>query len=93
LYSASKAAAWSLTNALRQEVKPQGTHVVALHVGYMDTDMAANAQGPKSDPLAVAKQVLDAIENGRDEVLADDISKQIKAGLSPEKAVYLGALG
>jgi NAD(P)-dependent dehydrogenase (short-subunit alcohol dehydrogenase family) len=93
LYSASKAAAWSLTNALRQELKPQGTQVVALHVGYMDTDMAANAQGPKSDPLAVAKQVLDAIENGRDEVLADDISRQVKAGLSPEKAVYLGALG
>ena len=93
LYSASKAAAWSLTNALRQELKPQGTHVVALHVGYMDTDMAAHAQGPKSDPLAVAKQVLDAIENGRDEVLDDDISKQVKAGLSPEQAVYLGALG
>ena len=93
LYSASKAAAWSLTNALRQELKPQGTQVVALHVGYMDTDMAANAQGPKSDPLAVAKQVLDAIENGRDEVLADDSSRQVKAGLSPEKAVYLDALG
>jgi NAD(P)-dependent dehydrogenase (short-subunit alcohol dehydrogenase family) len=44
LYSASKAAAWSLTNALRQELRGQGPQVAALHVGYMDTDMAKNVQ-------------------------------------------------
>jgi len=89
LYSASKAAAWALTNALRQELQAQGTQVVALHVGYMDTDMAAHTQAPKSDPLAVARQVLDAVEQGRDEVLADAISQQVKAGLSAEPGVYL----
>jgi NAD(P)-dependent dehydrogenase (short-subunit alcohol dehydrogenase family) len=51
LYSASKAAAWSLTNALRQELRGQGTQVVALHVGYMDTDMARNVQSPKAAGL------------------------------------------
>jgi len=38
-YCAAKSAEWSLTNALRLELGPQGTRVTALHVGYMDTDM------------------------------------------------------
>ena len=91
LYSASKAAAWSLTNGLRQELRAQGTQVVALHVGYMDTDMAKNVESPKSNPSDVAKLVLDAVENGRDEVLADPISRQVKSGLSAHPGVYLAA--
>jgi NAD(P)-dependent dehydrogenase (short-subunit alcohol dehydrogenase family) len=91
LYSASKAAAWSLTNALRQGLRAQGTRVVALHVGYMDTDMAKHAQGPKSNPHDVARLVLDAVADGRDEVLADDISRQVKSGLSANPGVYLAA--
>ena len=91
LYSASKAAAWSLTNALRQELRAQGTQVVALHVGYMDTDMTRNVQSAKSNPLDVANLVLDAVENGRDEVLADAISRQVKSGLSADPGVYLAA--
>ena len=89
LYSASKAATWSLTNALRQELRAQGTQVVALHVGYMDTDMAKDVESPKSDPLEVARQVLAAVEAGRDELLADAISRQVKAGLTAEPPVYL----
>ncbi|SEL84495.1 short chain dehydrogenase [Roseateles sp. YR242] len=81
-YSASKAAAWSLTNGLRQELKPQHTAVLGLHVGYMDTDMAAGAQGPKTDPADVARQVLQALKEGRDEVAADELSRNVKAGLS-----------
>jgi NAD(P)-dependent dehydrogenase (short-subunit alcohol dehydrogenase family) len=90
LYSASKAAAWALTNALRTELREQGTLVVGLHVGYMDTDMAAHAQGPKTAPADVANQVLQALEAGREEVLADAISRQVKAGLTAERSVYLG---
>src|SRR6185503_5803392 len=84
LYSASKAAAWALTNGLRQELRAQDTQVVALHVGYMDTDMVRSVAAPKSDPDEVARQVLDAIEAGDDEVLADATSRQVKAGLSAE---------
>jgi NAD(P)-dependent dehydrogenase (short-subunit alcohol dehydrogenase family) len=40
-YSAAKAAAWALTDALRQELAPRGIHVAALHVGYMDTEMVS----------------------------------------------------
>src|SRR5439155_7481006 len=41
-YSASKSAAWSLTNALRIELRQQGTLVVAVHAGFIDTGMAAD---------------------------------------------------
>jgi NAD(P)-dependent dehydrogenase (short-subunit alcohol dehydrogenase family) len=81
-YSASKAAAWSVTNASRGELRAQGTQVVGVHVGYLDTDMAAHVDGPKTDPADLARQVLDAVEAGADEVLGDDLSRGVKAGLS-----------
>ncbi len=57
-YSATKSAAWSLSNGLRNELAGQGTQVTSLHVGYMDTDMAAHVQGDKSSPDDVARQAL-----------------------------------
>jgi len=81
-YSAAKAAAWSMTNALRLELAPQKTQVTALHVGYMDTDMAKDVDGPKSDPAVVAGLALDGVAQGRFEVIADDISRNVRAGLA-----------
>ena len=83
-YSASKAALWSQTNSLRLDLKPRGIDVTGLHVGYVDTDMAAHVDGPKSTPESVAAQALDGIESGAFEVLADDLTRQVKAGLSAE---------
>jgi NAD(P)-dependent dehydrogenase (short-subunit alcohol dehydrogenase family) len=88
-YSASKAAAWSLTNGLRHELRAQGTQVTALHVGLMDTDMTKGIDAPKSAPKDVVRQVLEAIEAGREEVLADEVSRQVKKGLSAEPGAYL----
>ncbi|MEU8275621.1 SDR family oxidoreductase [Microbispora bryophytorum] len=81
-YSAAKAAALQLTNGLRLELKEQGTLVTALHVGYMDTDMAAHVDGPKADPAEVAAQALRGIEEGSFEVVADDVSRGVQARLS-----------
>lgn len=90
-YSASKAAAWSLTNGLRGELRGQGTQVVGVHVGYMDTDMTRGLDAPKANPLDVARQTLAAVEAGQDEVLADELSRGVKQGLSA--SVYLGQPG
>lgn len=90
-YSASKSAAWSLTNGLRGELKSQGTQVVGVHVGFMDTDMASGVDMPKADPLDVARQTLVAVAEGKDEVLADDLSRQVKQGLS--SGAYLAQVG
>jgi NAD(P)-dependent dehydrogenase (short-subunit alcohol dehydrogenase family) len=87
-YSASKSAAWSLTNGLRNELRAQGTQVVALHVGYMDTDMTRGLDAPKSSPADVARVTLEGVEAGAFEVLADDISRQIKQSLSSATPAY-----
>jgi NAD(P)-dependent dehydrogenase (short-subunit alcohol dehydrogenase family) len=81
-YEISKAAAWSATNALRVQLRAQNTVVTALHVGYMDTDMAASVTAPKADPRDVARQVADAIVAGEFEVLADDTTRLVKSQLA-----------
>jgi NAD(P)-dependent dehydrogenase (short-subunit alcohol dehydrogenase family) len=88
-YGASKAAAWSLTNGLRGELRAQCTQVLGLHVAYVDTDMARHIKGPKADPNEVARQVFAALEAGKEEVLADDLTRQVKQGLSVNPGVYI----
>lgn len=81
-YSAAKSAAWGLTNGIRQELAAQGTRVSALHVGYMDTDMARSVDAPKADPAEIARIALDGIAAGSYEILADETSRQLQAGLA-----------
>jgi len=81
-YCAAKAAEWSLTNSIRQELAEQGTQVSGLHVGYMDTDMTRHISAPKSDPAVVAEQALDELEAGHAEILADERSRKLRAALS-----------
>lgn len=89
IYSATKAALWSATNSLRLELAPAGVHVVGVHVGYVDTAMAEHVTDPKTDPADLVRAVLDATERDEYEVLADEISVQVKAGLSaPLEALY-----
>ena len=89
-YSVSKAAAWALTNGLRNELRAQRTHVLAVHMGYVDTDMARAVDAPKLSPALVAARVLEAVERGDDEVLLDDTARQVKAGLLWPRPLYLG---
>ncbi|ALV41915.1 short-chain dehydrogenase [Pseudarthrobacter sulfonivorans] len=89
IYSATKAALWSATNSLRLELAPAGVHVVGVHVGYVDTAMAAHATGPKMQPAELARAVFDAVEAGEYEVIADETTATVKAGLSgPVETLY-----
>ena len=96
-YAASKAAAWALTDSTRLELDGQGTHVVAVHMGLVDTDMAKGVEAPKLAPADLANAGLDAIETGAQEVLADEWATFVKSGLTRDpKARYeqiFGALG
>ncbi|WP_461963285.1 SDR family NAD(P)-dependent oxidoreductase [Curtobacterium sp. 24E2] len=88
-YSASKAAFWSITNSLRLELTPQGTQVVGAHLGYTDTGMTAGLDVEKSDPADIVRLIWDAVEAGEHEVLADQVSRDVRAGLSaPLTALY-----
>lgn len=78
-YSASKAAALSLTNTMRAELNPRGIQVTAIHAGFIDTDMMASFPGHKLAPRAVADAALSAIAAGEQEVLVDEMSRRAKA--------------
>ena len=91
-YSASKSAAWSLTNALRIELRGQGTLVVAVHAGFIDTDMAAGVSGEKVSPESVANQIVTAVASDAEEVLADATSEMVKAGLPNDLTTLYPAL-
>jgi NAD(P)-dependent dehydrogenase (short-subunit alcohol dehydrogenase family) len=89
IYSAAKAALWSATNSLRIELAPKGVHVTGVHMGYVDTRMAAHAEGPKMLPAQLVTTVYDAVEAGEYEVLADELTAQVKSALSgPVEALY-----
>ena len=88
-YSASKAAFWSVTNSLRLELAPAGTHVMGLHLGYTDTPMVTNVTAPKNDPADVVRAAYAGLEAGEYEVLADEASARVKQGLAaPIAALY-----
>jgi NAD(P)-dependent dehydrogenase (short-subunit alcohol dehydrogenase family) len=88
-YSASKSAAWSLTNALRNELAAQKTQVLALHMAYVDTDLTRGLDAPKSSPEQIVKRALDGLESGLDEVLADELTLQVKRGMTAARPSYL----
>ena len=88
-YSASKSAAWSLTNALRHELAAQKTQVVGLHMAYVDTDLTHGFDVQKSSAEVIVQRALDGLEDGADEVLADELTQQIRQGLAAPRPVYL----
>ncbi|WP_328857077.1 SDR family oxidoreductase [Williamsia herbipolensis] len=89
VYSASKAALWSATNALRLELAPDGVHVVGVHMGYVDTPMAAGAHGPKLRPEDLVGAVYDTLAEGGYEVIGDDLTTSVKSALSgPIESLY-----
>ncbi|MDG9678562.1 SDR family oxidoreductase [Micromonospora sp. DH14] len=81
-YGAAKAAQWSMTNGVRVRLADQGVRVAGLHVGYLDTDMAADITGPKSDPAEIARIAVDGVEADAYEIVADEISRRVQAGLA-----------
>jgi NAD(P)-dependent dehydrogenase (short-subunit alcohol dehydrogenase family) len=88
-YSASKSAAWSLTNALRHELAAQKTQVLGLHMAYVDTDLTRGFDVPKSSAEDIVQRALDGLEAGADEVLADALTEQIRQGMAAPRPVYL----
>lgn len=88
-YGASKSAAWALTNGLRHELREQGTQVTALHMGFVDTDLTRGMEVPKATPQDIVRLAFEGLEAGALEVLADEITRQVKQSLSTPAAAYL----
>lgn len=90
-YGVTKAALWNATDSMRTELVWRGVQVVGVYVGLVDTDMASFADSPKSDPADVVRQVLDGIESGADEVLADEMTRDARARMNKPIAERFGA--
>lgn len=88
-YSVSKAAAWSLTNGLRNELREQQTQVLGLHVSFIDTDMTHGFEAPKLTPEYVVARTFESLEAGASEVAVGDWTQEIKRGLSDEPGIYI----
>lgn len=88
-YSASKAAAWSLTNALRHELAGQKTQVLGLHMAAVDTDLTRGFEVPKTSAEEIVQRALDGLAAGADEVLADALTQQVWQGLTAPRPAYL----
>ncbi|EAQ78237.1 SDR family oxidoreductase [Blastopirellula marina] len=81
-YSASKAASYSITQALREELGAQGTAVVSVHPGPIATDMADHAgmsEGAEP-PTVVSEAIIHALKNGEFHVFPDSMAKQFGEG-------------
>jgi NAD(P)-dependent dehydrogenase (short-subunit alcohol dehydrogenase family) len=76
-YSASKAAAWSLTQSLRADLRAAGIAVHAVFAGPIDTDMARGFDMPKTAPEAVARAILAGVEAGVEDIFPDPFAQDV----------------
>jgi NAD(P)-dependent dehydrogenase (short-subunit alcohol dehydrogenase family) len=78
-YSSSKAAAYSVTQALRPQLKARRIDLLAVLPGPIDTDMVKALQMPKTSPADTARGVLAGIERGEEEIFPDPMAQQMGA--------------
>jgi NAD(P)-dependent dehydrogenase (short-subunit alcohol dehydrogenase family) len=78
-YSASKAAAHSLTQALRPVLKAKQISVHGVYPGGIDTDMLAGIDAPKTAPNLVAAGVLDGLEADQEDIFPDPNAQAMAA--------------
>ncbi len=78
-YSASKAAAYSVTQALRPELKAKHIDLLAVLPGPIDTDMVKDLPMPKTSPAVTAQGVLAGIASGEEEIFPDPMAQQMGA--------------
>ncbi len=74
-YSASKAAAFSVTQSLRALLAERGVSVHAVLPGPIDTDMIRDLPIPKTPPESVAQAIFDGVENEDEEIFPDPFSE------------------
>jgi NAD(P)-dependent dehydrogenase (short-subunit alcohol dehydrogenase family) len=67
-YAASKHAALAVSDTARIELHKQGTQVIGVYAGFIDTEMAAARSGPKTAPAQVTARTLEGVESGLNHV-------------------------
>jgi NAD(P)-dependent dehydrogenase (short-subunit alcohol dehydrogenase family) len=78
-YAASKAAAFSLTQALRAELAPKEIRVHGVFAGTIDTDMVKGYEMAKASPDVVAANIVEALAAGVEDIAPDPASRELFA--------------
>lgn len=78
-YAASKAAAYSVTQALRPQLAPKRISLLAALAGPIDTDMVRDIALPKTSPDDVARALLRGVERAEEEIFPDPMAEQMGA--------------
>jgi NAD(P)-dependent dehydrogenase (short-subunit alcohol dehydrogenase family) len=78
-YASSKAAQHSITQGMRAMLAAQGTRVVGVYPGPVDTDMAERVELEKVSPASVAVAIFDGLATGAEEIYPDPFALQIGA--------------
>lgn len=81
---ASKAAELSMTQGVRAELAAQGTKVIAVMPGAVDTDMTKDLPPPKAAPLDIVTEILAGIEAGTEEIYPGEMAKGVSGGLGAD---------
>jgi NAD(P)-dependent dehydrogenase (short-subunit alcohol dehydrogenase family) len=76
-YAISKAAAFNMSQSLRALLAGRGVTVHAVLTGPTDTDMTRGFEIPKATPQSVARAILDAVENGEEDIFPDALSQTV----------------
>jgi NAD(P)-dependent dehydrogenase (short-subunit alcohol dehydrogenase family) len=87
-YSASKAASYSVTQALRPELRRKHIEILAAFPGPIDTDMVKDLPIPKTSPADVASAVLAGIARGEEDIFPDPMAQQMGALWSKSPKEY-----
>jgi len=87
-YCASKAAEEALTDAIRMQLRSQGTRVAGVYAGYIDTDMSAHVTQPKTSPRQVVERSLAGLESGADRIFADDSAVYVEEKVRTDRAAF-----
>lgn len=82
IYSASKAATYSITQGIRADLEAKGVQVLSVHPGPIDTDMAANAGFTEGlfPTTVVSEGIVDALAKGEFHLFPDELAKQFESG-------------
>jgi len=75
-FSASKAAALSLSQCLRAEMRPGGIRVINAFPGPIDDEWNQTLPPPKLAPAALAKAVIQALKDGIEDVYPGDVAEE-----------------
>lgn len=92
-FSAAEAARLSLLQSFRLDMRGAGVRVLTLFTGAVEDEDHQSSPLPKVAPARLAKGVIDALENGQEQLCIGDVAMDAMARWSADPALYIREKG